>query len=905
MYLFMSASRNRALQFWLYLVLLFIISISLVNTAQAEPEDRRSVPPATPITATLVIDHYPKLGAAATLTCNVISILDAPNTLITLELPPEAHLLSGDLSWQGDLMAYQPQTLVASIVFNGKGNMPLFCRAFRTVTSEEQWGDMAGLYLSVGQTEGQAGYAPILETERIQAGELLALGDGQIIEGSNTAGAPPVDVEGDVTLGIIPAETDSAAAIQPPELGQLTVTGRWGYYDRADNYTPALEFIVRLVRGDNGGHLAWCYTTVNGYYSCGPVTNPGAAGVRTLLYSYTNYNPYGDVLATVNPDWGTSNSVNNTFGTQTPVTVFSDGTHDIGSWVSSNGSTYERAYWIQRDLNDTWRFIWFETGSTQNPVETAGPTTVQWKIDSTDGTYYAHGGNIHLTGSDPLSDTVVGHEYGHNIMYTIYGYTLPSIPNCNPHYIQLSSSQGCAWVEGWAEYLPMAVNNDPYYRWDNGASLNLENPTWGTSGWNNGDDVEGRVAGALWDMWDSNNEGDDQYTESAGVINIWDTIYHQNDNTFNQYWSAWLARGHNNSSAGPIMALYQNTISYRTGPANDDFTGAVTVVSTPFSIVNLNTTAATTQGNDPASPCGSIGVPKQSRSVWYRFTPTVTRNYHITTDGSSYDTVLAVWTGSFGSLVNQGCDDDGGVGLNSWLNMTLFAGTTYRIEAMQYDSGVGGLLDLSITQDNTLPTGTIIVNGDDAYTTSPVVNLALSATGSGNGVADMRFRNNDGNWSTWESYSTSKVWTLSAVNGLKTVETEYRDFAGNISSTYSDAIILDDTPPESTASSPISSTDLFFTVTWAGNDNEVGIAYYDVQYRIGATGTWTTWLVTTTDTSAVFGPTIPVSVQRGEMYYFQVRATDLLGNVETYIDGDGDTGTLVDFLKVFLPLTAN
>ena len=198
-------------------------------------------------------------------------------------------------------------------------------------------------------------------------------------------------------------------------LGDLTITGRWRFYNRSD-ILDSEQFLVEIVRGDNSAHLAWCYTDVSGYYTCGPFANPGSAGVRSRFISYTSFNPYSDVLITVNPDWGTSNNVDNAYGTTTSVQTFSDGTHDIGSWNVNNGANYERAYWIVKDLILGWKYVFFGTGSSQSPVETTGPSTVQWKIDSTDGTYYSRGGNIHLTGADPLSNTVVNHEYGHNMM---------------------------------------------------------------------------------------------------------------------------------------------------------------------------------------------------------------------------------------------------------------------------------------------------------------------------------------------------------------------------------------------------------------------------------------------------------------------------------------------------------
>ena len=96
---------------------------------------------------------------------------------------------------------------------------------------------------------------------------------------------------------------------------------------------------------------------------------------------------------------------------------------------------------------------------------------------------------------------------------------------------------------------------------------------------------------------------------------------------------------------------------------------------------------------------------------------------------------------------------------------------------------------------------------------------------------------------------------------------------------------------------------LSFTVSWSGSDSLSGIASYDVQYREGGIGAWTDWLVGTSATSATFGPSSPVLVQRDETYYFRVRARDHAGNLEAYPGGDGDTSTYVkDITLIYLPL---
>jgi hypothetical protein len=163
----------------------------------------------------------------------------------------------------------------------------------------------------------------------------------------------------------------------------------------------------------------------------------------------------------------------------------------------------------------------------------------------------------------------------------------------------------------------------------------------------------------------------------------------------------------------------------------------------------------------------------------------------------------------------------------------------------------------------------------------------------------MHVSDDGSSWSGWEAYASSKAWTLPSGDGSKTVYVQYRDHLGQVSSTYSDTITLDTTPPSSSATSPASTTSDSFVVSWSGTDNLSGIATYDVQYRVGSSGSWSSWLSGVSESSAVFGPASP-----GQTYYFQVRATDNAGNLEAYPGGDGDTSTFVqEVFRLYLPLT--
>ena len=92
--------------------------------------------------------------------------------------------------------------------------------------------------------------------------------------------------------------------------------------------------------------------------------------------------------------------------------------------------------------------------------------------------------------------------------------------------------------------------------------------------------------------------------------------------------------------------------------------------------------------------------------------------------------------------------------------------------------------------DTARPSGTVLINGGAGVTKSPTVTLRLSATdpAPASGTGKMRFSNNGTTWSAWQTYATSKSWTLTSGAGTKTVWVQYQDRAGNLSATVKDAI---------------------------------------------------------------------------------------------------------------------
>jgi predicted transcriptional regulator len=145
--------------------------------------------------------------------------------------------------------------------------------------------------------------------------------------------------------------------------------------------------------------------------------------------------------------------------------------------------------------------------------------------------------------------------------------------------------------------------------------------------------------------------------------------------------------------------------------------------------------------------------------------------------------------------------------------------------------------DVIVGVDTTHPTGSLIINEGDAWTTSMSVSLTLVYSDTLSGVSQVRY-SNDGIWDTepWEAPSTTKAWNLEVGDGTKAVYYRIKDNAGLIS-TYSDEITLDATEP--TGSITIDNGDLWtistsVTLTLTYSDGLSGVS----QVRYSNDGTW-------------------------------------------------------------------
>ncbi len=132
-------------------------------------------------------------------------------------------------------------------------------------------------------------------------------------------------------------------------------------------------------------------------------------------------------------------------------------------------------------------------------------------------------------------------------------------------------------------------------------------------------------------------------------------------------------------------------------PANNDFANAQVIAGCSGSVNGTNIGANKQSGEQSHSPDGDAG----GGSVWYHWQAPSNGSVTINTEGSTYDTLLAVYTGNSvnGTAIAKNDDVDIGVILHSQVTFTASAGTVYKI-AVDGWGGDAGSIELNWTQSS-------------------------------------------------------------------------------------------------------------------------------------------------------------------------------------------------------------
>lgn len=234
----------------------------------------------------------------------------------------------------------------------------------------------------------------------------------------------------------------------------------------------------------------------------------------------------------------------------------------------------------------------------------------------------------------------------------------------------------------------------------------------------------------------------------------------------------------------------------------------------------------------------------------------------------------------------------------------LAKGTTYHFMIKSRDVSGNIVIDsdhsFTTSDDDTAPTGSLVINNSVTYANSNTVNLAISATDTGEEgyVYQMKFSNNSTNWSDWETYSGTKSWDVTNATyggnsneGSKTVYVKLKDNHSNeTTAEISDSITYDATGPSATtpsATTPTNNTKPTWSWT-ASTDTISGVEGYYIKIGTTSGGSETlaeTWIGNNTSYT-------PTSSLADNTYYLSVKTKDGAGNSGGY--NTSDAGVIID-----------
>lgn len=137
--------------------------------------------------------------------------------------------------------------------------------------------------------------------------------------------------------------------------------------------------------------------------------------------------------------------------------------------------------------------------------------------------------------------------------------------------------------------------------------------------------------------------------------------------------------------AGGLLSVSLGSAAFAQ-PANNDFANAFTISGTNATISGTNI-GATAQLGQPHHGTHHVGA----RTVWWRWTAPSNGPAYFATSNANFDTTLAIYTGNaVNSLTLIGGNDDAsGQTLDSRVDFTAIAGTTYQIAVAGWGAETG------------------------------------------------------------------------------------------------------------------------------------------------------------------------------------------------------------------------
>jgi hypothetical protein len=145
-------------------------------------------------------------------------------------------------------------------------------------------------------------------------------------------------------------------------------------------------------------------------------------------------------------------------------------------------------------------------------------------------------------------------------------------------------------------------------------------------------------------------------------------------------------------------------------PPNDNFANATVIQGVSGAALEDSSKATKEAGEPDMLPGNSGGV--GGKSVWYRWTSPVNGSVTFDTEGSGYDTIIAVSTGNTLATLSRLAQNDDivpGEFTASRLTLNVTAGVTYQITIDGFNNGAGaefGIIEFNWSATGTVPSPT-------------------------------------------------------------------------------------------------------------------------------------------------------------------------------------------------------
>ncbi len=339
----------------------------------------------------------------------------------------------------------------------------------------------------------------------------------------------------------IPTNTPTPTRTPTPTPVPITFSGDVTYLD-GGVYYPVPYVEVFLIDNATGGTLRTGWADPNGHYVFPSVSlQPGSQvhvhGKASNDHLTIGTDPFGSVYSKDGRTQG----------------VIADPQQTVHLKIENDPGTPEDetgAWMIMRTIETYW-----DPGCTD--------VTVYWP--SLINQPYAYGCSMWLRGGDEQDQhdpDVILHEYAHTKMWGDFGYwpcgiPIPGLSPCyRVHAWGDATDVRFAWSEGWPDFYQGMVQNDQIYR-----DSSTEPPRYGFSidmetnphAWALGANVEGSVAGLLWDLFDpvDAGENDDIKLTANEIRNGYGDLiatgaYNEGahtDNIYEEFWQNLRNRG--------------------------------------------------------------------------------------------------------------------------------------------------------------------------------------------------------------------------------------------------------------------------------------------------------------------------------------------------------------------------